>query len=48
MDTLVSFVSVRHMGRLLAVLTLVVALVVISLAPVASAQTTAPCRTICC
>ena len=43
MDNMVSFVSVRHMGRLLAVLTLVVALAVISLAPVASAQTTASC-----
>jgi hypothetical protein len=43
MDTMVSFVSARHMGRLLAVLTLVVALVVISLAPVASAETAAPC-----
>jgi hypothetical protein len=43
MGTLVSFVSVHRTGRLLAVLTLVMALVVILLAPVASAQTVAPC-----
>jgi hypothetical protein len=43
MGTLVSFVSVRRTGRLLAVLTLVMALVVFLLAPMASAQTTDQC-----
>ena len=42
MDIMVSFVPVRHTGRLLAVLTLVATLLVLSLAPAASAQTEAP------
>jgi hypothetical protein len=42
MGTMVSFVSVRHASRLSAILTLMVALLIISLASVASADTVVP------